>query len=218
VHPGPPGQAIMAWAILKGLNFPSQVASVEIDAAGGKVTSNKNCEVKAVTAADGGVRFEQLDAALPFFPNEAKSILKWAPILEELNDYQLKVTGLKPGKYEVRLGGKRVTEASAEELAKGMNLAEAALSAGPVAEQVKAVWDAVVAKNKYYHDQIFRGVVLAQANVPDFLGLKITKEEIESKRQTALAERMSKMPELDAAIRKALELKPHTVEIVPAKG
>ena len=37
VHPGPPGQAVMAWAILKGLRFPSLVAAVEIDASSGKV-------------------------------------------------------------------------------------------------------------------------------------------------------------------------------------
>ena len=30
VHPGPPGQALMAWAILKGMGFPREVSSVEI--------------------------------------------------------------------------------------------------------------------------------------------------------------------------------------------
>ena len=58
-----------------------------------------------------------------------------------MNDYRLKVTGLKAGDYEVRLGGKKVAEYTAEELAKGVNLAAAALKAGPIAEQVKAVKD-----------------------------------------------------------------------------
>ena len=35
--PRPPGQALMAWAILKGLNFPPLVSAAEIDAAAGKV-------------------------------------------------------------------------------------------------------------------------------------------------------------------------------------
>ena len=35
-------------------------------------------------------------------------------------------------------------------------------------------WQAVQAKNKYYHDRIFRGVVLAQINIPDFLDIKVT--------------------------------------------
>jgi len=25
IHPGPPGQSVMAWAILKGLHFPKMV-------------------------------------------------------------------------------------------------------------------------------------------------------------------------------------------------
>ena len=28
-----------------------------------------------------------LDAALPFFPPEAIGILKWAPLLEDMNEY-----------------------------------------------------------------------------------------------------------------------------------
>src|SRR5262249_13646781 len=32
VHPGPPGQALMAASILKGLKFPALVSSVEVDA------------------------------------------------------------------------------------------------------------------------------------------------------------------------------------------
>ena len=35
--------------------------------------------------------------------------------------------------------------------------------------------------------------------------------------QAALEERMAKLPEYDAEVRKALEMKPHTVEVVPAK-
>ena len=116
------------------------------------------------------LRFERTDAALPFFPDEARPILKWAPILEELNQYSLKVAGLKPGRYSIRLGGTAVAEYTADELAQRVNLADAALKAGPVAEQVKAVKAAIEAKNKYHHDRIYRGVVLSQAIVPDWLG------------------------------------------------
>src|SRR5579872_2872371 len=48
VHPGPPGQALMAASILKGLNFPALVSSAEIDAAGNKVVAAKNCTVENV--------------------------------------------------------------------------------------------------------------------------------------------------------------------------
>ena len=84
VHPGPPGQALMAASILKGLSFPSLVSSAEIDAAGGKAVAAKNCTIENVAKKEGGVSFTRLDGALPFFPMDALSILPHAPILEEL--------------------------------------------------------------------------------------------------------------------------------------
>jgi hypothetical protein len=148
-------------------------------------------------------------------------IVKWAPILDELNDYRLKVTGLKGEVYEVRLNDKPVAKFGADELAKGVNLASAILgqkgqNPNPILEQVLAVKAAVEKKNQYHHDRIFRGVVLAQVAVPDWLGFKMTPQEIEQKRQAAFEERMAQMPEYDEAVRKVLEMKAHTVEVVPA--
>jgi lysophospholipase L1-like esterase len=211
VHPGPAGQSLMAASILKGLSFPALVASVEIDAAKVGTPTTKNCTASQVGSKDGGIAWEQRDDALPFFPPEATGILKWAPILEELNDYQLKVTGLGDGKYEVRLGGKTVATYTAGELAKGVNLAVPALKEGPIADQVKAVKSAVEKKNKYHHDSIFRGIVLAP--VPDWL--ELSPQELEQRKQAAFDKRMAKMADYDADVRKALEMKAHTVEVVP---
>ncbi len=215
VHPGGPGQALMAASILKGLHFPTHVASVEIDVASRDGAKGVNCKISDVKIDGETIKFQQEDAALPFFPEEAKTILKWTPIQDELNQYTLKVSGLKGEKYAVSLGGKKVAEFSGTELAKGVNLAGAALSAGPVADQVKAVRAAIEAKNRYYHDQIFRGVVLSSASIPDWLGIKLTQQEIESKRSAAVSERMAKLPELDAAIQATLTMKPHDVTIAP---
>lgn len=217
VHPGPPGQALMAASILKGLSFPSLVSSAEIDAAGGKVVAAKNCTVENVAKKEGGVSFSRLDGALPFFPGEALSILPHAPILEELNDYRLKVTGLAAGKYEVRVGGKKIAELTAEQLAAGANLAAGALTDGPIAEQAKAVKAAVEAKNRFHHDMIFRGIVLSNVSIPEWLGLKLTAQEIEVKRQAAMTERLAKLPELDAEVAKTLAMKANMFEIVPVK-
>jgi lysophospholipase L1-like esterase len=224
VHPGAPGQALMAASILKALNFPKQVSSVAITVAEKRLpsTQTKNCKVSEVGGkqADGGavaeVTFTRHDFALPYFPEQAKSILKWAPLLEEMNDYGLRVKGLKEGKYDVKLGGKKVATFTAAELAKGVNLAAPALALGPVADQVKDAVKAVNDKTTYYHDQIYRGLILANvAKHPDFKD--VPKEGIEKRRQELIAERMQKMPELDAAIRKALEPRTHQVAIVVAK-
>jgi lysophospholipase L1-like esterase len=218
VHPGPAGQALMAASILKGLNFPRLVAAVEIDAAAMTCTAAKNTKITNLATKDGGLSFTRLDEALPFFPAEAASILKWTPILEDLNAYALKVTGLKAGNYEVSVGGMKVAELAADELGKGVNLAAAVLAKGPIADQVKAVKAAVEAKNRFYHDRIFRGVTLANVGtLPDWLDIKLTPAEIEAKRKTALSERMAKMPELDAAVKMALEMKPLAVAITPVK-
>jgi lysophospholipase L1-like esterase len=203
VHPGPPGQSLMAASILKGLHFPTLVAEVAIDATGsGKLVHARNCKVSGLKVGDR-VAFQQEDNALPYFPQAAKGILKFDPLLTAMNRYGLRVTGLTDGNYEIRLGGKKVAEHSAAELAKGVNLAEAALTTGPIADQVNKVWQAVESKNRYFHDMVFRGVVLNG---------RLKNQD----RQALYEERMRRMPELDAAVRQALAMRPHEVEIVPA--
>ena len=214
VHPGPPGQALMAASILKGLSFPTLVSSVELDAAG-TVVAATNCTVDNVVAKDGGLSFSRLDAALPYFPADAVAILPSAPLLEELNDYRLKVTGLAAGKYEVRLAGQKLVELTAEQLAAGTNLAAAVLTAGPIAEQSKAVAAAVQKKNQFHHDVIFRGVVLS--NVPEWVYSVIPRAELETKKQVVIKERLSKLPALDAEVTATLAMKPNSFDIVPIK-
>ena len=214
VHPGGPGQTLMAAEILKGMSFPTLVAAVEINATARKVVQNKNCAIEGLkVAADGKITFQQKDNALPFFPEgDAKTILQWVPILEQMNGYHLKVTGLKPGQYAIGLGGTTVATNSAAELGQGVNLAAAVLAAGPIADQVKAVAAAINAKNSFFHDRIFCEVLRA-GNVPAFM--EITPEQVEAKRMSVFNERMKKMPELFDAIRKTLVMQAHSVEIAP---
>lgn len=228
VHPGPPGQVVMAAAILKRLDFQKLIARVTIDldptlapktpkklkgkneALQEKADPPKdktaptieaeNCTVDAFgVKGDAGISFTCLPSGLPFFPEDAKSILKWTPLLEDMNRYVLQIRGLKAGAYAIQLDGIKIAEHSAADLAKGVNLAGPMLASGPIADQVKKVWAAVQAKNRYFHDQVFRGVVLS-GNNPELY-----------------AERMKKMPELDAAVRAELTLKPHTVTVTAVK-
>jgi lysophospholipase L1-like esterase len=213
VHPGQPGQTLMAAEILKGMSFPPLVAAVEINAESAKVVQSKNCKIEGLTvASDGKIAFQQKDDSLPFFPEgDAKNILQWVPILEQMNDYHLKVTGLKPGRYAVRLGAVKVADYSATELSAGVNLAEAVLTVGPIADQVKAAGIAISAKNSYFHDRIFCEVLRA-GGVPEFM--EIPPEQVEAKRLAVFRKRMEKMPELFAALRKTLVMQAHQVEIV----
>ena len=125
----------------------------------------------------------------------------------------LRIIGLPAGRYMLSIDGEKAGTATAEELSSGYNMA--LLGEGPIARQAKAVQEAVFAKNRYYHDQIFRGVVLSQANVPEWLGIKMDGAAIEARRKAVIEDRAAKMPELDAAVRRALKVRPHTVEIAP---
>ncbi|MBM3965414.1 MAG: SGNH/GDSL hydrolase family protein [Planctomycetes bacterium] len=214
VHPGPPGQALMAASILKGMHFPSLVASLTVDAKQKKVVSQENCTVEGLEASEQKVWFTKTDKALPFFPEDASSILPWTSILDELNDYRLQVAGLAPGKYKVRIDGVDIAELSSESLAAGVDIAADVLKAGPIAEQAKKVKAAVENKNRYHHDQIFRGIVLN--NVPEWVYAAIPREQLEEKKKEIIAQRLLKVSELDGEVAAALKMQSHQFEIVPA--
>ena len=110
-----------------------------------------------------------------------------------------------------------MAEYTADELAKGVNLAAAALKDGPVADQVQGGQGGGRGEEPATTTTASSAAWSWPAAVPDWLDIKLTPQEIEEKRKAAFEERMAKMPELDAAVRKALEMKPHTVEVVPAK-
>jgi lysophospholipase L1-like esterase len=202
VHPGPPGQLLMAWAILKGLNAPALVSCAEIDAGRARATAHQGCAITGVKKSSGGVSFLRANQALPFWiPPDARSILPWAPIVEDLDQYTLKVTGLPDGSYTLAIDGEKSGTVSAADLVRGYNMA--LLTEGPIARQSKAVNDAVFAKNKYYHDQIFRGVVLNNGVAA-------------ADKAAMIEERMKGMPALEQAVRDALALRPHRFEITRA--
>ena len=144
VHPGPPGQLIMATALLKQLNAEGFVSSATLDATG-KVVEAKGCTVENAKAVDGSLTFTRLDTSLPFpIPDEARAILKLYPTVLELSQYTLKVTGLTADKYQLKINGTDVAVVAGKDLEAGVNLTE--FAAGPIAAQGKAILSAVNAK------------------------------------------------------------------------
>jgi lysophospholipase L1-like esterase len=202
VHPGPPGQLLMAWGILKGLHAPALVSSLEINADQGRVVESRNCTAAGVRKTADGVRFLRADNALPFWiPPAARPILQWAPIVQDLDQYTLKVSHLPAGSYALRIDGETCATVSAADLAAGYNMA--LLTEGPIARQAAAVDAAVFAKNRYYHDQVYRGVVL-NGGVPA------------DQKEAMIQARMAGMPAMEQAVRDALVLRPHLFEITRA--
>src|SRR5204862_3307395 len=131
------GQTVMAWAVLKGLGASPKVSRAEIDSKPKKVVAAEGCRVEHVEQAGGMVSFDRMDDALPMPIDErAEAALKLAPIQEELNRFELRVAGLPAGNYGVTIDGEPAGKVSADELAKGWNLANAG---GPITKQSREV-------------------------------------------------------------------------------
>lgn len=150
VHPGPPGQTLMAWAVLKGLGATAAVSRAEIRTAT-KSAVTEGCTVEGIAVEDGGVAFDRLDEALPMpVDARAEAALKLAPVLDELSRYELRVTGLAEGNYEVTIDGDLAVKTTAAALSEGVNLSNAG---GPVTKQSRKVLDLVFHKNNIYFER-----------------------------------------------------------------
>ncbi len=148
VHPGPTGHTLMAWAILTQLGAAPLVSSAAIDASASQVTASEDCQIQNLKVSGKTVSFDRLDQALPMpIDPRAEPALKLAPVLADLDQYILQVTALPQGSYQLSIDGEPVGEASADELAKGWNLAT---HAGPITQQAQAVLQLVFQKNDLY--------------------------------------------------------------------
>ena len=151
VHPGPAGQTIMAWAVLKGLDASALVSRAEIDATAGKVTTAEGCTVDHVNSGEGRVSFDRLDSALPMpVDQRAEAALALAPVIADLSDYSLKVSGLTAAVYELTIDGEAAGKVSKEELGKGWNLT---LKGGPITQQSRKVLELVFHKNNLFFNR-----------------------------------------------------------------
>jgi lysophospholipase L1-like esterase len=150
VHPGPAGHTLMAWAILKGLGATAPVSSAAIQISSKTVTA-VGCKVENLAFVDGGVTFDRLDETLPLPVDErAEPALKLAPVLDDLSQYTLRVSGLAAGNYSITIDGESALKASSEELATGVNLSNAK---GPITRQTRELLALVFHKNNLYFDR-----------------------------------------------------------------
>jgi lysophospholipase L1-like esterase len=125
VHPGPVGHFVMAYAFLKAQNVPREVATVSVNAHKKKADQEVNCKIDKIAAGKGRVEFDALETALPMVvPDEAKPALRLVPFEGQFNQEIVKVAGLKKGTYELKIDESSIGEYSAEELQKGVDIAE----------------------------------------------------------------------------------------------
>jgi lysophospholipase L1-like esterase len=151
VHPGPPGQLMMAAALLKELGADGFVSSVTIDS-NGKLCEAKGCEVDQVKAEGGKIEFDRLDQRLPLpVPDDARVVSPLYPAILELSQYMLRVTGLTGGTYMLKINGIEAGSVTAKELDAGVNLTvlsapSQATEVSPIVAQARAILATVAAK------------------------------------------------------------------------
>jgi hypothetical protein len=214
VHPGPPGQLMMAAALLKALGAEPNVSSATIDAAAA-VTHPKDavkatgCTVTEVEAAGSALTFDRLDDRLPFpIPDDARSVLAIAPDVLALSRYTLAVTNLVAGDYVLKIDGVECGRFNRDTLAAGVNLT--ALPPGgpkavnPIAEQGRAILAAVSAKEGLVGQ--WRG-----------MSQRAHAKDADPKLKENLMAQLPKVEEADVKIREAAKPKKHHFEIVAAK-
>lgn len=125
VHPNPVGHVVMAYGLLKALGCIEKASSLTIDATTDKATCDL-CKVTDLKATDNSITFTRTDESLPMsFDETIWSAMKYFPSINEFDNYSLKITGLKPGKWNLNVQGSDAGTYSSEDLANGVNLASA---------------------------------------------------------------------------------------------
>lgn len=127
VHPGDPGQLVMAYYLLKAMGVSGTVGEMVFENGGPggmKPAAGLNSAVTELNSASGRLAFTYLAKSLPYpvLPAAADA-LKWVPFMEDLNRETLKVPGLATGKYAIKIDGDVVAVVTEKDLAAGVNLA-----------------------------------------------------------------------------------------------
>jgi lysophospholipase L1-like esterase len=209
VHPGAPGQLMMAAALLKALGADPVVSSAVIRA-NGKPQEGKGCVIDGFGVSDRGIAFDRLDERLPFpIPDEARTVVGFDPTILEMSQYTLKVSDLKAGNYDVSVNGSSLGVISAKELEAGINLTAFGPGAkqkvpNPIAAQGKAILAAIGNRAKLVGD--WRNLSKA-AHAPGAAADAMTK----------LAALTKSVEEADDRIREAAVPRKLHFEITPAK-
>jgi len=138
VHPFDFGGLIMAAGFIKDVGETPVVSSAFFDAENPKSARANNCHLEDVKISKSGGSFKISADALPFpLTEKTASAAKYVDFQNSLNREILEIKNLDAGKYLLKIDGAAAGEYSAEELERGVNLAENPNT--PQAAQVREV-------------------------------------------------------------------------------
>ncbi len=155
IHPGWAGQVVMAYAFLRGMGLDGQIAELTVNVGSGEANASEGHKIESL----GDGKFQITSSRYPFCARgpmdddgSIRSGMTLVPFADDLNRFTLTTKGLTADKYRLTWG-EQSGEFSAEELAKGINLAEV-FPENPFSPQFDRVDEAVAAKQAFETTQI----------------------------------------------------------------
>jgi lysophospholipase L1-like esterase len=168
VHPDSTAHWVMAETLLKGWNAPALVSSVTLDARAGKLSEALNATVDQIERGKDTLRWTATEKSLPLpfnrdNVNEAL-LLQISDIQQQLNREPLRVTGLDAGQYNLTIDENSIGTFSADDLQKGINLADYKT---PMFSQAQRVSWLISDRDQAHHIHLRMGVRKADTGAID---------------------------------------------------
>lgn len=205
IHPGWAGHVVMAYAFLHEFGLDGNVGTFTVDMKSGKAKVSSGHELLGFKNGELTVRSHRYPFCIgdgdPAKDDNIHSGTMLVPFNQELNRLMLVVKRPQAKAYKVTWGG-QTREFSAEELTRGINLAEAFL-VNPFSEAFKNVDEAVAAKQAFETEEV-KKLMHGDEGKKDMEGTVAKAEQ--------------KRAELVKAVKAAFVPVTHTLTIVPVEG
>lgn len=155
IHPGWAGHVIMAYSFLRSLGLDGNIGTIVVDLNGDKAEASEGHAIESFTAGKLTITSTRYPFCAQGDVNSDSSIrsgMTLVPFAQDLNRFEFKVLGAKSAKYRINWGNSEA-EFTAEELTKGINLAEK-FPENPFCQAFDRVDRAVAAKQAYETVQV----------------------------------------------------------------
>ncbi len=197
IHPAETSHWVMAATLMRAWHVDPVVSSVELRAADATVIASGRTTVTELKKSTDALEWTQLDEVLPLpldFNNALTALLLQISDIGDVDRQMLRVDGLGPGKYELRIDGKSVAVFARDELQRGVNLA---LYKTPMLEQAHGI-----AGKEDQRADLDHARFMLSADVKQMATTGIAEAALRAAQD-----------ELDAQIREDLSPKPHRFEL-----
>ncbi len=126
IHANDLGHYIKTYAFLKAQGETGEVATVDVDLTQDKpAITASNANVSGVSVSGKNISYIYKPNALPMAVDSVyRQAEYYIPLTEDLNREIIRVKGLESGIYDIKMNNVVVTSVSAEELEKGVNIAD----------------------------------------------------------------------------------------------